>query len=75
VALQPGETRQVSVDLPVNQLAFINANSDLVLEAGAIDVMVGSSSEDIRLRGEFEITESLELPLAERVFDCPVTIQ
>jgi beta-glucosidase len=74
VALQPGETRQVNFDLPVNQLAFINAESDLVVEAGTIDVMVGSSSEDIRLRGEFEITESLKLPLAERVFDCPIAI-
>jgi beta-glucosidase len=29
---------------------------EFVVEPGNIDVMLGSSSEDIRLKGEFEIT-------------------
>ena len=70
-----GEEKNVTFHLPVNQLAFINKDLDLVLETGTINVMVGSSSEDIRLRGEFEIRDNVTLPLAQRVFVCPVTIE
>lgn len=74
LVLQPGETRQLTFHLPVNQLAYIDSDSDLALEAGAIEVMLGSSSEDIRLRGEFEIAESFKFPLSARVFNCPVVV-
>ena len=37
--------------------------------------MVGSSSEDIRERGEFHIAEDKTLPFQERVFVCPVTVE
>ncbi|HMB23822.1 MAG: glycoside hydrolase family 3 N-terminal domain-containing protein, partial [Chloroflexota bacterium] len=53
LTLQPKEARTVTFHLPVNQLAFYDEDLKLVLESGKIDVMVGSSSEDIRLRGRF----------------------
>ena len=56
VHLEPGETRTVSFSLKTGQLAFHNAEMELVVEPGDIDVMVGASSEDIRLMGEFQIT-------------------
>ncbi len=59
VHLNPGEARAVSFSLVISQLAFYNADMEFVVEPGNIDVMVGSSSEDIRLRGEFEITGSV----------------
>ncbi len=59
VHLNPGEARAVSFSLKISQLAFYNADMEFVVEPGNIDVMVGSSSEDIRLRGEFEITGSV----------------
>lgn len=74
VRLQPGETVQICFHLPVNQLAFHDQNLDLVLEPGRIIVMLGSSSEDIRLTGEFEITGAAKMPVAEPVFFCPVKI-
>jgi beta-glucosidase len=56
-------------------LAFHDENMDLVVEAGKIKVMLGSSSEDIRLEGEFEITSSTgKTAVEERVFVCPVEI-
>ena len=36
--------------------------------------MLGSSSEDIRLSGEFEITGAAKMPVAQRVFTTPVTV-
>jgi beta-glucosidase len=56
IHLNPGETQTVSFGLGISQLAFYNVDMEFVVEPGNVDVMVGSSSEDIRLRGEFEIT-------------------
>jgi beta-glucosidase len=75
VKLEPGETCRVTFHLSVDQLAFYNLNSNLILESGKIEILVGSSSQDIRLHGEFEITGEGEIPIKERVFTCPVTVQ
>jgi len=55
VALAPGEQRRVAFDLAVSQLAFYDREMGFVVEPGTIEVMIGSSSEDIRLTGAFEI--------------------
>ncbi|HSL42472.1 MAG TPA: glycoside hydrolase family 3 N-terminal domain-containing protein [Anaerolineales bacterium] len=73
ITLQPGETRTVIFHLPVDQLAFYDENLSLVLERGKIELMLGSSSEDIRLRGEIEIIGEKKIPVQERVFVCPVS--
>lgn len=74
VTLQPGESKTVTFHLPVDQLAFYDNNRSLVVEPGRILVMLGSSSDDIRLNGEFEITGAATMPVKERVFACPVEI-
>ncbi len=38
-------------------MAFLDRNMEWKIEKGRIEVEIGSSSEDIRLRGSFEITE------------------
>jgi beta-glucosidase len=73
ISLNPGESKTVTFDLPVNQLAFYTLEKDLFVEAGKIMVMVGSSSVDIHLEGMFEITESSIIK--DRVFVCPVTVK
>ncbi len=74
LSLQPGENRKVTFVLPVDQLAFYDVDLNLVLEPGKIEIMVGSSSEDIRLRGEFEIIGAKVIPVKERVFECRVEV-
>jgi len=44
--------------LPVDQLAFYNEDLQLIIEPGKTIIMAGSSSGDIRLRGEFESSRS-----------------
>jgi beta-glucosidase len=56
IALEPGETRRVTFHLDVSQLAFYDRDMEFVVEPGRVEVLVGSSSEDIRLTGSFEIT-------------------
>ena len=75
VMLEPEETRKITFHLPVNQLAFYNVDMNLVIEAGRIDIMLGSSSEDIRLCGEFEIVGEKKMVVKDRVFLCPVTVE
>ncbi|WKZ37399.1 MAG: glycoside hydrolase family 3 N-terminal domain-containing protein [Anaerolineales bacterium] len=75
VTLEPSTSKTVAFNLPVDQLAFYNSELDLILEPGRILVMVGSSSDDIRLTGEFEIIGKGSMPVKERVFVCPVDIR
>ncbi len=55
IFLKPGEMRTVEFKLTHNDLALYNNYMDRVVEPGTFKVMVGSSSDDIRLEGEFEI--------------------
>ena len=55
VRLQPGETRTLTFTLKPADLALWDRSMRFVVEPGAFKVMLGSSSEDIRLTGEFNI--------------------
>jgi beta-glucosidase len=57
IPLQPGETRSCSFKLTPADLALYNAKLERVVEPGEFRVMVGSSSEDTRLRGEFRVRQ------------------
>ena len=54
VALQPGEKKSVTFKLTPEDLCLLDRNMEWKVEPGAFDVMVGSSSQDIRLKGKFE---------------------
>jgi beta-glucosidase len=55
VKLAPGETKTVKFTLHPDDLALIDKNMNWTVEPGAFEVMIGSSSEDIRLKREFVI--------------------
>jgi beta-glucosidase len=73
--LEPGQSCRVTFHLPVDLLAYYDESLELVLESGKIKIMLGSSSADIRLQDEFEITGSSKTPVARRLFKCPVTVE
>jgi beta-glucosidase len=62
VRLAPGETVRVEFDFDTSQLAFLDAQDRLVIEAGEIVVRAGTSAADLPLHADFEIT-------SERVLD------
>jgi beta-glucosidase len=72
VTLEPGQTKNITFKLPVNMIAFYDIDFDLVIEPGTIEVMVGSSSDDIRLHSSFEINGSDKSIIQDRIFVCPV---
>lgn len=57
VHLEPGETRNVTFTIKSEDLALQNEHEQWVVEPGDFRVMVGASSEDIRLKGQFEVVD------------------
>ncbi len=55
IALEPGEKCAVRFDFAVSQLAFYDRSMRFVVEPGTIEVLIGSSSENIRLTCTFDI--------------------
>jgi beta-glucosidase len=75
VHLDPGESRRVHFDLPVDMLAYHDADLHLMLEPGDFRIMLGSSSQDIRLEAGFRVEGSASTPVKQRVFTCPTCIE
>jgi len=55
VSLAAGEKKTIAFTLGRNELSFLNKDLKPVVEPGEIQVMVGSSSVDIRARANFQI--------------------
>jgi beta-glucosidase len=68
LTLKPGQTGSVTFTLSMSQLGFYDREMAFVVEPGNVDVMLGSSSEDIRLRGAFQITGQVVNVLGQRAF-------
>ena len=55
VALAPGASTVVEFELDANALHLLDERMHWVVEPGLFRVMIGASSKDIRLRGEFKL--------------------
>lgn len=49
ISLEPGETKTVEFTLDFDSFKLLNKNYEWVVEKGDFNIMVGASSEDIRL--------------------------
>ncbi|MEO5713739.1 MAG: glycoside hydrolase family 3 N-terminal domain-containing protein [Luteolibacter sp.] len=56
VSIAPGESKVVRFKLPASALELIDRKGKRVVEPGAFSLTIGSSSEDARLTGGFEVT-------------------
>jgi beta-glucosidase len=57
IKLNAGETKTIKFIIDKEKLSFYNNELQWVAEPGDFEVMIGSSSADIRLRSEFELIE------------------
>jgi beta-glucosidase len=66
ISLKPGESRTVSFSLPAEQLAYWDGDQGMfVVKPGNVDLMVGSASDDIRQKAQFQITSAGRWPPTE----------
>ena len=63
IMLGPGEKKTVTFSLPVEQLSSWDTTHNVYAVSPAnFDVWIGSSSDDIRLRGNFQVTTANQWP-------------
>ena len=55
ITLNPGEKKTVEFTLHPDDLAILDKNMNWTVEPGKFQVMIGNSSEDIKLKKEFEV--------------------
>jgi beta-glucosidase len=58
VSLEPGETKKLSFEFDPTQFAFCDKQLRWVVEAGDFEIMVASSSDNIRLRGIYSVPKT-----------------
>lgn len=55
ISLDPNEKKKVVFQLISEDLMLLDRSLEWIVEPGVFDVMIGSSSKDIRLTGSFEV--------------------
>lgn len=55
VFLKAGETKKAEFTITPEELSFLNQDLHRVVEPGKFTIMIGRSSEDIKLKGEIEV--------------------
>ena len=55
VKLKPGESKEISFELSPEKLAFYHEDKGWITEPGEFKVMVGTASNDIKLKSSFEL--------------------
>ena len=74
VSLQPGEAKEVVFTIHPSQTAFLDEEMRWRVEKGAVDVLLGASSQDIRWQDSFEINETAWIAGRERKFYAEASI-
>ena len=74
VWLEPKESRTVIFRIQPSQMAFLDKDMRWKIEKGTVDVKIGSSSEDIRLKGEYTVRENQWIEGKDRAFCAEVEV-
>ncbi|MGF6832451.1 beta-glucosidase [Paenarthrobacter sp. TE4293] len=68
VTLEPGQNTRVDFHIETSQLAFLDAEMQWKVEAGDVDILVGASSADIRLKASINISSDALIDGKSRSF-------
>ncbi|WP_143221030.1 glycoside hydrolase family 3 C-terminal domain-containing protein [Actinomadura sp. CNU-125] len=74
VRLGPGEAARVGFTVHADRTSFTGADLRRIVEPGAVEVMVGGSSEDLPLRGAFTLDGPVRVLGADRVRTVPAEV-
>ncbi len=61
ISIKSGETKNVHFEILPKELSLFNVDMEQVAEAGEFEVMIGASSEDIRLKITFQLSENITI--------------
>lgn len=75
LALKAGEEKTVEFTFRADQFAFIGKDDKWIVEEGDMQVMIGGSSENLELTGNFYITNTAEVRPAHRGFYAKTTVK
>jgi beta-glucosidase len=56
VFLKAGESKTISFEITPQELKILNAQNQWVIEPGEFKIMIGSSSKELRLKGNIQVT-------------------
>lgn len=74
IHLQPGETKEVSFSLDHKHLELLDKHMEWIVEPGDFSIMLGASSEDIRLSGTLTVEDpNAPARTSSAKTDSPVT--
>lgn len=74
VTLKPDESKTVVFDLELAQLGYYNEFMEFVVEPGQLDIMVGTSAENLPLKASVQLTGRACKVMGKRVYVCPAKI-
>ncbi|ABW12600.1 glycoside hydrolase family 3 domain protein [Parafrankia sp. EAN1pec] len=74
LSLDAGAAATVAFTVPMSQLGYVALDGGFVLEPGPIQILAGSSSDDIRLRGSFDVAGKVAELDSRRSFLSDVTV-
>ncbi|WP_345199818.1 glycoside hydrolase family 3 N-terminal domain-containing protein [Chryseobacterium ginsengisoli] len=55
VELKPGESKQISIEVPVKELQFLDEKMNWIVEKGTYRIFVGNSSKNLPLKQNIEV--------------------
>ncbi|MEM1801192.1 MAG: glycoside hydrolase family 3 C-terminal domain-containing protein, partial [Desulfurococcaceae archaeon] len=73
IYLNPGEKKKIVFRVPIESLAYYDADFKLVIEPGVYKVMIGKNAEDIVLESSFEVVGERTVVYERRHYFTAIT--